>query len=544
MTRQVLVVLQSRLTSSRLPGKALLTVGDRPMVVLAAQRAANTGYPVVVATSDQAEDDIIEATCARRGVRVARGPLDDTLARFVRATDGLGDDDIVVRLTADNVVPDGALVAELVEALTGPDAAGRRYVRLGGDDRALPYGVAAEAFTAGVLREAAASSTETFDREHVTPAIKRALGDWRITPTDVSPTWEGLRCTVDAFDDVVTVARLFAGFEDPLAPSWRELCDLLSGTARRSTLPVRGSSAQNPIGQSALVLGTVQLGLAYGAANAAGQPDAAQALAVLDAARRAGITHLDTARAYGDSEQRIGAANARGLAEDVGVVTKLQPLEDGAGRDAASASLERSLRLLRTDRLAAVLVHRAADWHRPGVADRLAEAVADGTAALAGASIGSPDELIPLLADPRCGYIQLPYNLLDRRWLAPEAQAALAARPDVVITARSAFLQGLLTAGAGARWPLGHEPEDVVPVLDRLVADLGRVSRADLCLAYVLGHPWVTSVVVGAETPEQVSDLAALVGRAPLTAAELEQVRQALAAGTDDLVDPSRWRSR
>lgn len=541
MTRRVRVVLQSRLTSSRLPGKALLTVGDRPMVVLSAQRAASTGYDVVVATSDQPEDDAVASACGRRGVPVVRGPLDDTLARFVLAAEGLAQGDIVVRLTADNVVPDGDLIAVLVEALTGPEAEGRRYVRLGGDDRALPYGVAAEAFTAGVLRAAAAGATTAHDREHVTPAIKRSEGDWRVTAPQPSAAWAGLRCTVDAFDDLVAITRLFDRYEDPLSPSWRELCDGLAAAAPRGSLPVRGD---NPIGQSALVLGTVQLGLAYGAANTAGQPDAAQSLAVLDAARRAGVTHLDTARAYGESEQRIGVANARGLSEEVGVITKIAPLGEAAGADAASASLERSLRLLRTERLAAILVHRATDWHRPGVADRLAEAVAAGTVAVSGASIGSPLELLDLLADPRCGYLQLPFNLLDRRWLTSEVQDALAGRPDVVVTTRSAFLQGLLTAGADAHWPLGHDPADFVPALDRLVAELGRDSRADLCLAYVLGHDWVTSVVVGAETPEQVTDLARLVARPPLTAAELEHVRRELPAGADDLVDPSRWRTR
>ena len=54
-----IVLIQSRLSSSRLPGKALLPIGDYPMVVLAAKRAANTGLDVRVLTSLDSSDDVI-----------------------------------------------------------------------------------------------------------------------------------------------------------------------------------------------------------------------------------------------------------------------------------------------------------------------------------------------------------------------------------------------------------------------------------------------------------------------------------------------------
>ena len=76
-----------------------------------------------------------------------------------------------------------------------------------------------------------------------------------------------------------------------------------------------------------------------------------------------------------------------------------------------------------------------------------------------------------------------------------------------------------------------------------LVAELGRESAADLCLAWVLGHPWVTSVVVGAETADQVRDSARLTRNDPLTLEEIAQVAEVLPAGGEDLVDPSRWRT-
>lgn len=538
---RALVVLQSRLSSSRLPGKALLTLAGRPMVVLAAQRAGNAGHAVVVATSDRPEDDLVATACTDAGVPVARGPLDDPLARFVIAGADLDDGDAVVRLTADNVVPDGDVVEQLLRALAARTSAGEgRYVRLGGDDPSLPYGVAAEAFTAGALREADAAAGTAFEREHVTPYLREHEGDHRVALTGVRSAWAGQRCTVDTFDDYVALASALRPLADPVHADWRDLCDRVSAdSGLRPPLPTRTT---NPLGQGPLLLGTVQLGVAYGAANAGGLPDATRVGEVLAAARSERITHLDTARGYGSSEERIGAALRRGLSEHVGVVTKIAPLRDGQGADAAHASVEASLRALGTDRVAALLVHRAADWHRPGVAEVLDRLRSEGTAALVGASLATPAELVALLEDPRCGYVQLPFNLLDRRWLADEVQRALEARPDVVVTVRSVFLQGLLSA-AGARWPAlpGVDAAAVLAGVDEAVAALGRRSRADLCVAYALAHPWVTSVVVGAEHPDQVRDTAALVRAAPLSPREVDVVHARVEPGPPELVDPSVW---
>ena len=112
--------------------------------------------------------------------------------------------------------------------------------------------------------------------------------------------------------------------------------------------------------------------------------------------------------------------------------------------------------------------------------------------------------------------------------------AGLAARPDVVVTVRSAYLQGLLV-NPDARWPLnaGLDQADLAARIAGLVEELGRESAADLCLAWVLGHPWVTSVVVGAETADQVRDSARLTRNDPLTPEEIAHVAEVL---------PGRWR--
>jgi aryl-alcohol dehydrogenase-like predicted oxidoreductase len=298
-------------------------------------------------------------------------------------------------------------------------------------------------------------------------------------------------------------------------------------------MPVRTRGAYR---QSALVLGTAQLGAAYGIANRTGMPDDDATARILATARDLGVTHLDTARAYGESEQRIGTVR-HGLA----IVTKVAPLARDAGAAAVRASVEASLAALRPAGPLTILLHRAADIDA-GWAE-LRRCLDTGEADRVGVSVQSPDELRRCIGLPGLGYVQLPCNILDHRWLAADLTAALAGRPDLVVTVRSAYLQGLLVAGTGVPWP--HLPQDrrdaVVATLDRLAAELGREDRADLCLAYLLSLPWVTSLVVGAETEPQLRRNADLVGRKPLTDAEHSHVLTALPVLPAELLDPSRW---
>jgi spore coat polysaccharide biosynthesis protein SpsF (cytidylyltransferase family)/aryl-alcohol dehydrogenase-like predicted oxidoreductase len=538
---RVRVVLQARLSSSRLPAKALLEVAGRPLVVLAAQRAGSKGHEVVVATSTEPEDDAIERAVEDSGLVVHRGSLHDPLDRFVTATADLGHDDVVVRLTSDNVFPDGELIEQLVSALTDR---GLQYARVGGPR--LPYGVSAEAVRVGALREAAASATEPADREHVTPWVRRTHGDNLVDLPDVHEAWHRTRCTVDTFDDFVAVEAAFASVTDPVGIGWRELSDRLAPQPTRGQWPERPRNSQH---QTPVIVGTAQLGLEYGVGNTGGLPSAERASEVLGAVARAGISHVDTARAYGSSEERIGAALRAPSTHSLRVVTKLRPLElpDDAdpewSRAAVSASLGQSLVALGVRRVDAVLAHRASDWAREPVRQALADARDSGLCDVVGVSVQSPDELLSALEDTRCGYVQLPFNLLDRRWLETEVQEALQARPDLVVTARSVFLQGLLTVDS-AEWPSNVKVDSarIRDAIAELVTRLGRESPADLCLAYVLGHDWVTSAVVGVETPDQVDDLARLGRRPPLSPDEIELVREHLPAGPADLVDPSRWR--
>ena len=110
MQNRIQIILQARVDSSRLWGKALLPLGGMPAAVLACRRAARGGRPVTLATSDRAIDDALADAARDHGISVFRGNAYNVLGRYLDATRDLSNDAVIVRLTGDNVLPDADFV--------------------------------------------------------------------------------------------------------------------------------------------------------------------------------------------------------------------------------------------------------------------------------------------------------------------------------------------------------------------------------------------------------------------------------------------------
>lgn len=545
----VRIIIQARLLSSRLPGKALLPIAGLPASVLCARRAGRSGLDLRLALPDGAADDTLAAELTRHGLPVVRGSETDVLGRFLLAMDGLPDDAIVVRLTADNVVPDGDFIAELVSALA---ASGARYLGSHSPLDGMPYGLSAEAFRAGALR-AVAPAADAVAREHVTTLLRTAEAPV-FRSAHLAQDLSHLRCTLDLPADYVRMARLFTGVADPIAVPWLDLCRRLAS----DTPPPAARSPRSRAGGrtiSTVTLGTAQLGLdGYGIANRSGGLDEAAAADLLGRAARAGITTFDTARAYGRSEERLGLHLAGAAPGPVTVVTKLSPLADAAPDEPAATlvrrtehSLYASCFALRTRRLDVVMLHRWAHRTLAGGAvwTRLQQAVAEGWVGELGASVATPVEACAALADPDVRHLQVPFNLLDYRWQDERFQAARAARPEVILYARSCFLQGLLLLDPAA-WPKvpGVDAAGLTRQLAELARELGRADVADLCLAVARAQPWINSLVLGVDGVAQLERNLALLNTPPLTAAALERVSAAVGRVPEALLNPACWPPR
>ena len=131
----------------------------------------------------------------------------------------------------------------------------------------------------------------------------------------------------------------------PSAASRFARCLLETGQPAAALRLLHGRPCPDP--QASLVLGGVQFGLPYGIANRTGAPDDGEMQAILALAESSGVTHLDTAAGYGDSEARIGST----LRADssLRIVTKLPP---DIVADNVAGSVQRSRERLKRRRRA------------------------------------------------------------------------------------------------------------------------------------------------------------------------------------------------
>lgn len=531
-------MLQARTTSSRLPAKVLLPLAGLPLAVLAARRVSRDGLDVVLATSDEEEDDLLARIVGDAGISVIRGPLKDVLARFLMATSDLSDDAICVRVTSDNPCPDGDFIATLIDQFI---LSGDRYLAYGNDGAWLPYGLSAEAFSVGDLRQVhhAADTLEipeAYVHEHVTPTLRASFAPKiRAALPGCAYDLGHLRCTVDTLDDYLRMAKLFADRSDPVSVSWREL--------------VSDMADQSPKTPAGLVLGTVQLGLPYGITAEAGLMPAAEARAILDMAARHGCVAVDTARAYGESEKRIGSLGS--FAPDMTIITKLAPIDTADQTkeelmQSVTNSIDESTAALKTGHLDTVLLHRASHIEvASGAIWRQMVSLCDaGRIRRLGVSVQSPTELLSVLSLPEVKHIQLPFNLLDWRW--EPCITALRERPDVTVHARSVFLQGLLLQKDASKWPSTAEKavaDDIMSGLAELSAELGRSSVADLCVAYVRAFSWLDGIVIGVDSAAQLEEITGLFAQPPLHWDEVVQVQRRMPRVSERLLNPALWHS-
>lgn len=535
-------ILQARTDSTRLPGKVLLPVGGMPLAVLAAKRAGNSGRTVIVATSEERTDDYFAQVVESHGLPCFRGSLANPLNRLVGALADLNDDTLVFRLTGDNVFPDGALLDEMARQFIE-----RRYAYLAcnGEGSGLPYGMSVEVTLLRHLREADREASLAHDQEHVTPYIIRKYG------ANFFDKYRGynkglLRCTVDCLDDYLAVAAVFAGVSDPVGVP---ALDLIAPLAALPSAPSDSGAVPR------LVYGAAQLGSNYGIANRTAQPTKEQCAELLKTSVCNGVAYLDTARAYGNSEEMIGHALKNGLAGRVKVITKLAPLTDclpdapaSSVRAFVDASLFQSLATLGVGKLDVLMLHRAShltDWDGSAW-QRLLHWQSTGLLGALGVSVQSPEELAAVLAIPAVAYIQLPFNLLDWRWdeVIPQLLAIKQSR-KLTVHVRSALLQGLLGSSDAGLWSRAHV-DDALPVTDWLAAQVTafqRCSLGDLCLNYVNALPWVDGIAVGMEHMDQLATNLEIFRSKQLTATQVAQIQGTRPRLSAASLNPATWRS-
>jgi spore coat polysaccharide biosynthesis protein SpsF (cytidylyltransferase family) len=202
-------IVQARVGSSRLPGKALLDIAGRPMVAHVVDRAlAILGVDgAVLATTVDPADDALADFARLRGVPCTRGSENDVLDRFHQAVNE-HPADVIIRVTADCPLLDprvsGLVVAEYLRRAGDVDYVSNVH------PPTYPDGLDTEVLSREALERAWREADWPSDREHVTSYIWRNAGAFRLANVATEPSRAHLRWTVDERADLEFVRAVYA----------------------------------------------------------------------------------------------------------------------------------------------------------------------------------------------------------------------------------------------------------------------------------------------------------------------------------------------
>lgn len=204
---KTVIIVQARMTSTRLPGKVLKPVLGKSLLEYQIERLKRVTLAdsIVIATTTNDTDQPIVELCDRLSVPYIRGSEEDVLARYYEAAIA-HQADVVVRITSDCPLIDPAIIDQVIQTYL-ENFAVFDYVT-NALQRTYPRGMDTEVFSFKALREAYQESTAQADREHVTPFINRRPERYRFGHVCDRQDNSSHRWTVDTPEDFELIRRI------------------------------------------------------------------------------------------------------------------------------------------------------------------------------------------------------------------------------------------------------------------------------------------------------------------------------------------------
>jgi aryl-alcohol dehydrogenase-like predicted oxidoreductase len=287
---------------------------------------------------------------------------------------------------------------------------------------------------------------------------------------------------------------------------------------------------------SKLILGTVQFGLDYGVNNTSGKPSKENIKSILDSAYNSGVQLLDTAEAYGDSQNKIGEYHNNST-NKFNVITKFS---SNAGEFSLNI-IERvfnNLKILDVDKLYCYMFHSFDDFNKYFEKYRkdLLILKRDGIINNIGVSLYSNDELESVLKFNEITLVQLPFNLLDnnnkRGNILKKAKLK-----GIEIHTRSAFLQGLFFKNTSELTIKIKPLEPYLNSLNDLCDEDYKMN--DLALNYVCNQKNIDKVLIGVDNVQQLESN--ILSEKKNIKKELTNNIESIDVKETKLLNPSNW---
>ena len=192
-------------------------------------------------------------------------------------------------------------------------------------------------------------------------------------------------------------------------------------------------------------------------------------------------------------------------------------------------------------RIPIYLLHRASDINAYGglVIESLLRLKQEGLIEVLGVSVYTPEEVVKALEVEAIIAIQVPINIFDHRLIKEGLLNQLKNR-NFIVFARSIFLQGLFfldRRNLPSALALTEKP------LERLqeLSNEHKIAISQLALTFVRDLSGITSLVIGAETPNQVLENVKLMRSPPLSTEIRKEIMSTFSDMPLELINPGLW---
>jgi len=225
----IVCIIQARMGSSRLPGKVLKQICNQPMLGWVVKRASRSRLisSIIVATTIDPADDMIETFCLSEGISCFRGSEFDVLDRYYQAAKDQYAD-IVVRLTADCPLIDAGLIDATIEKLLEIEADFAANRLPPPYRRTFPIGLDTEVVTFKALETAWKHAKKTYEREHVMPYLYDPQNKFKVVVLDAKENYGNQRWTVDTPEDLEFIQQLTKKLDCRMDFGWEVVLMILN----------------------------------------------------------------------------------------------------------------------------------------------------------------------------------------------------------------------------------------------------------------------------------------------------------------------------
>ena len=221
--RNISVIIQARMGSSRLPGKIMKEIIDKPMIEYLLDRVSKSKMinEIIVATSDKKENIEFIDFLKSKNVNYFVGDEEDVLCRYYLSAKKYNITDIV-RITAACPIVDSKVIDNIVKKYIEDDVDYTSNIF----PRSFPKGLDTEVFSFHSLFKAHNEANSVYDREHVTPYIRES-GNFKVSNLSLDKDYSNYRLTVDWEEDLKLIKKIFNFFKPDIFFNWLDVVDLL-----------------------------------------------------------------------------------------------------------------------------------------------------------------------------------------------------------------------------------------------------------------------------------------------------------------------------